>query len=152
MLTVRPMAEADLDAVSAIERETFSQPWSRDGFWSALRRKDTLYVTALLDGETAGYCGLWISFDEAEITNVAVAAGARRRGAAEAMLAELMRLARERGVSRFTLEVRKSNTAARRLYEKLGFEAAGVRPRFYEKPVEDAVIMWTPDEKEENVC
>ncbi|MDO5424750.1 MAG: ribosomal protein S18-alanine N-acetyltransferase [Eubacteriales bacterium] len=142
MLELRPMREEDLEQVEAIERAIFSCPWTLEGFRSSMQAAGNLYVTALWDGNVAGYCGLWRSFEEGDITNVAVGEDFRRRGIAENMLRFLMELAGKEGVTQFTLEVRKSNEAALRLYEKLGFCSEGIRKNFYEKPVEDAVIMW----------
>lgn len=80
---------------------------------------------------------------EGDITNVAVREQYRGRKIASALMEALLKLGRERyGIKAFTLEVRSQNTAARNLYEKLGFVSKGVRPGFYEKPKDDAVILW----------
>lgn len=136
------MRTDDLEQVAEIEKNTFSVPWSAKGFADSMEQDCTLFLTALRDGKIAGYCGMFQSFDEADITNVAVEEKSRGLGIAEAMLRELMERGKERGVSAYTLEVRRGNAPARRLYEKLGFERVGIRKNFYEKPVEDAVIMW----------
>lgn len=142
MLEIREMQTGDLERVAEIEKSIFSMPWSAKGFADSMEQDCTLFLTAVWDGEIAGYCGMFQSFDEADITNVAVAEKSRGRGIAQAMLKELMKKGKERGIAAYTLEVRVGNAAARRLYEKLGFETAGIRRNFYEKPVEDAVIMW----------
>lgn len=139
---IRFMEERDLCAVAEIEKGIFSQPWSRDGFYSSMISKDTIYLVVEKDGEIVAYCGLLQALDEADITNVAVKKESRGQGIAFAMLKELMRLGEEKGINAFTLEVRKSNEAALALYEKLGFEVAGIRKNFYDLPKEDAVIMW----------
>lgn len=136
------MKAEDLDVVAEIEKEIFSQPWSKQGFFASLQSEYALYLTARLDGEIVGYCGLMQSFDEGEITNVAVRKSARRHGVAAAMLERLLLEGAQRGITSFLLEVRRSNAAAMALYEKLGFERGGVRKNFYEHPREDAVIMW----------
>ncbi len=138
------MDSSDLKEVAALERETFSDPWSEEGFSSELRQPFSLYLTARMKqtGELAGYCGLLISEDTAEIVNVAVREEFRNRGIGGALLCRLIEEGRARGVDHFTLEVRKSNRAALHLYEKLGFSPAGIRPGFYEKPKEDAWILW----------
>lgn len=145
-MTVRLMTEQDLDEVVEIEHATFSQPWSKQGFLDTLKNKDTLYLVAEENGEIIGYLGLWQSFEEADITNVAVKKTARRKGTATALLEEAGRKAKLRGITALTLEVRKSNEAAIRLYEKQGFRSVGIRPGFYDMPKEDAVIMWTAAE------
>lgn len=141
--TIEKMQEKDVAETAALEAEIFSVPWSERGFLDALHSDYTLYLTVRIDGELAGYCGLLQSFDEADITNVAVRETYRGLGIGRAMLTELMRLGRERGIERFTLEVRAGNATALRLYESLGFASVGIRRNFYEKPQEDAVIMWT---------
>ena len=140
---IRPMTPEDLTQVCRIENETFSEPWSRNGFLSSLSSGDTLYLVALHDDAVVGYCGLLQSFEEADITNVAVASAYRRQGIARRMLEQLMDMGSIRGIRRFTLEVRAGNTTAIHLYETLGFAAAGIRKRFYSRPEEDALIMWT---------
>lgn len=141
-VTIRPMTEEDLLQVETIEQESFSLPWSFDAFKSTLDREDTLYLVAEEESVILGYCGMYISFDEGEIPNVAVKKEFRSQGIGEVMMNELLSRAGERGVCSAFLEVRKSNEAAKRLYEKLGFEEAGIRKNFYEFPKEDAVIMW----------
>lgn len=140
---LRLMEESHLDQVAEIEKRIFSEPWSRKGFADSLRSPDTCYVAAVVSGRVAGYCGFLQSFDEADITNMAVDEPYRGIGVGKRMLEELMKRGKSRGVSRFTLEVRVSNEAAIRLYEKLGFFTVGVRKNFYSKPTEDGAIMWT---------
>ena len=139
---VRPMTEEDLPQVETIEQESFSMPWSLDAFRSTIAREDTIYMVACEEDEIVGYCGMYVSFDEGEIPNVAVKSTSRNRGTGEKMLAVLLECTAARGVSSVFLEVRESNGAARRLYGKLGFQEAGIRKNFYEKPREHAVIMW----------
>lgn len=141
-ITIRPMTEEDLEQVETIERESFSVPWSFDAFKSAMALPHTIYLVACAGREILGYCGMYISLDEGEIPNVAVRPDARNRRVGERMLSELLRRGADRGVASVFLEVRAGNEPARKLYARLGFEAAGVRKNFYEKPVEDAVIMW----------
>lgn len=136
------MREEDLGAVTAIEKDSFSAPWSLQGFRSSLGNSATMYLSALVDGEIVGYCGLLLILDEGDITNVAVREDFRNRGVGKKMLTELLRRAGERGARAFTLEARKSNEAALALYRGLGFESVGLRKNFYEDPREDAVIMW----------
>lgn len=145
-MIIRSMAEPDLDEVVAIEQAAFTRPWSKQGFLDTLRHPDTLYLVAEKNGEILGYLGLWQSFEEADITNVAVKTSARRQGVATALMEEVRRQAEKRGITALTLEVRKSNAAAIALYEKQGFYSVGIRPHFYDMPTEDAVIMWLKKE------
>lgn len=140
---IRKMTPEDIPKAAALERECFSEPWSENAYQSTLANENALYLTAETEsGEFAGMCGLLDILGEGDISNVAVAAPFRRRKIAERMLAELLRRGAERGITAFTLEVRASNTAAVRLYEKFGFVSEGRRKNFYEKPKEDALILW----------
>ena len=84
---------------------------------------------------------MWTVMGEGNVTNVAVHPSYRRQGVAEALLKEMERRAKEKSVTIFFLEVRQSNEAAKKLYEKLGYSPIGTRKRFYERPVEDAIVM-----------
>lgn len=141
-MEIRRMLECDLDQVAAIERDIFSDPWSRKSFADTYQKKENCYLVAVESGEVLAYCGFWGVLDEADICNVAVRKDARRKGLAEAMLRKLMEEGEKLGVKAFTLEVRVGNEPAAALYRKLGFEAVGVRPGYYTKPKEDALIMW----------
>lgn len=138
---IRPMTEADVPAVAGLEAHIFSQPWSAQGFLDALALPGTVFLTAEEEGQIAGYIGMYLSVDEGEITNVAVAPLMRRRGVGWELLLEAKREAERRGIARIVLEVRTSNEGAIALYEKSGFSTVGIRKDFYECPKEDAYIM-----------
>ncbi len=146
-IIIEKMGLNDIPQVAELERQIFSMPWSEKSFETFLRSKDVLYLTAKKNEVLAGYCGFFQSFDEADIMNVAVREEFRGQGIACRMLSELMELGRNRGILRYTLEVRAGNEAALHLYEKLGFKSVGIRKGFYEKPREDAVIMWTDNNR-----
>lgn len=139
---IRLMKEEDLDQVAAIEKSIFSMPWTKEDFQKSQKDSQNVYVVVDKEAEILGYCGMWCVLDEGQITNVAVKHEARDQGLGYKMMEALISLGREKGATSFTLEVREGNTPARKLYEKLGFENAGVRPNFYDKPKENAVIMW----------
>lgn len=141
-LEIRKLQEADIEALSRIEADSFSMPWTAQDFRELLDRPYCFYLVAVADGQIAGCCGMTNSCQEGNIDNVVVAAEYRNQGIATAMLKDLLVWGEEEGMTAFTLEVRVSNTAAVHVYEKLGFVSEGIRPRFYEKPVEDANIMW----------
>lgn len=141
-MVIVEMKEEHLDKVAQIEKETFSTPWTRQGFLDAIYQDCCCYLVVLADNQVVAYCGLYQSMDEADITNVAVSRDYRNQGIARVMLTELMDMGRRRGIVNFTLEVRVSNVAAQRLYTGLGFESVGIRKDFYRNPVEDANIMW----------
>lgn len=141
-IMIREMTVDDLDTVVEIEKECFSVPWSRQGFMDALQKTDAYYIVAVADDRVVGYCGAYGVCDEADINQVAVTGDYHRSGIGERMARQLLDGLTQRGYLYTTLEVRKSNTAAIALYEKLGFVSEGIRKNFYEKPTEDAVIMW----------
>lgn len=141
-IMIREMTMDDLDTVVEIEKECFSVPWSKQGFVDALQKNNAYYIVAVADDRVVGYCGAYGVCDEADINQVAVTGNYRRSGIGERMARRFLDGLTQRGYLNTTLEVRKSNTAAIALYEKLGFVSEGIRKNFYEKPTEDAVIMW----------
>jgi len=143
---IRPMRPEDTAQIACIERDVYSTPWSEASFCETLRYPYYRFLVAQPAGEPGtilGYCGFQQSFEEADITNVTVLLSHRRKGIARTMLGQLMDDGRERGVERFTLEVRASNEGAIRLYKSLGFYQEGLRRNFYDDPKEDALILWT---------
>lgn len=149
-ITIRDLQQEDTARLAWIEAESFSMPWSEKDFQDLLSHPYCRYVVALVDGEIAGCSGYTNICDVANIDNVVVAPDYRGMGVAQAMLRELISRGREEHVEAFTLEVRVSNRAAIHVYEKFGFVSEGIRPRFYEKPVEDANIMWKRDVNDNN--
>ena len=141
-LLIRPMEERDIAQAARIEAESFSTPWSAEAFRKSLALDYTIFLTAEWEGRVAGYCGCYVSLEEAEITNVAVKEELRGRGIARALLLDLLQQGEARGAKAFLLEVRAGNAPAIRLYEGLGFEREGLRRNFYEQPREDALVMW----------
>ncbi len=145
MLQIRNMTTEDLDQVCRIENSSFSVPWSRKSFEESLANPNVTYVVACPEDnieQILGYCGAYLIGDEADINQVAVAQEHRGNGIGKQMLGRLMHMLEEKGILAVTLEVRKSNVAAIALYESLGFVTEGVRKNFYDKPTEDALIMW----------
>lgn len=142
-IIIEPMKHGNVDEVAAIEAACFSTPWSRNAFADAVDSENYEYIVALdgNDGSVAAYAGMQVVLDEAEITNIAVDERYRRRGIAGKLLEGLVTLCLRRDVKYLHLEVRESNTAARSLYEKCGFEIDGMRKNFYQKPTENAVLM-----------
>ncbi|SOY31696.1 ribosomal-protein-alanine N-acetyltransferase [Acetatifactor muris] len=141
-IEIRELREEDIEALADIERESFSMPWSENAFRDLLRQPYCRYLVALADSLVAGCCGYTNLCNEANIDNVVVAERFRRRGIARAMLEKLFALGEAEGVEAYTLEVRVSNVAAIHFYEQCGFCPEGIRPGFYDRPKEDALIMW----------
>lgn len=142
MSEIRLLCEGDLSQVAEIERLCFSEPWSEKSL-ELLMRDTNFGLVALCEGRVAAYVGVISVAPEGEITNVATHPDFRRRGLASELLERLKKEASERGIESIFLEVRRSNTAARALYEKQGFEVIGERKGFYSNPKEDAVLMIT---------
>ncbi|HZG75215.1 MAG TPA: ribosomal protein S18-alanine N-acetyltransferase [Paenibacillus sp.] len=142
-LTFRMMRYEDIPEVCAIELESFATPWSEQAFISELTQNQfAQYIVMEYEERLIGYGGMWIIIDEAHVTNIAVTGEFRGRRLGQRLLTELASRAERLGAGRMTLEVRPSNLVARRLYEKFGFEAVGVRPGYYSDNGEDAIIMW----------
>ncbi len=136
----------DLEEVLAIERTSFTMPWSRNLFLSEFRNSAvSLMLTARADaGEgwpIVGYIVCWVVADELHILDLATAAAWRRSAIGRRLVLAALREGRNRGARRAFLEVRASNRAALDLYEGLGFVRVMVREEYYDLPVEDAVIM-----------
>ena len=136
--------EPDLDGVLAVEAESFTNPWTRDMYAWELQNRAVchIYVARTADCAVAGFCAFWLVFDEIHINNVAIRPQYRGRGMGTAVMHHVLAEARRLGAKRATLEVRASNERALRLYERLGFYVAAVRPNYYSSPVEDALVLW----------
>ena len=141
-ITIRRMMIDDVDAVYAIERDTFAKPWTRQDFVKEMTGNVCArYLVAEMQGEIVAFAGAWIVLDEAHITNIAVLRPFRGRGIGKKLTLTLMQYAANLGVRYMTLEVRRSNDTAQRLYISAGFEKVGVRKRYYEDNGEDAFIF-----------
>ncbi len=139
---IRRMEARDLAQVSANEALCFSMPWSLRAFADVLAREEMIFLVAEEEGRIVGHCGVTNVLGEGNITNVAVHPDYRKRGIGRKMLARLLQEGRKAGITAFTLEVREGNKEAVYLYEKAGFVTEGVRRGFYDKPKENALIMW----------
>lgn len=142
MLQIHDMQKENLGQIAQIEKASFSMPWSEKSFEEALDNPNAFYVVAEEEGRVAGYCGAYLILDEADVNQVAVDSSRRNQGIGKKLMEALLERLEQAGASAVTLEVRKSNQAAIALYESLGFATEGIRKNFYEKPVEDALIMW----------
>ncbi|MGI6161178.1 MAG: ribosomal protein S18-alanine N-acetyltransferase [Christensenellales bacterium] len=144
-LIFREMEKADAGIIAELERMCFTLPWSKKLILDDLKNPLGYYLVGVLDGKIVTYCGMWIIIDEAHITNIAVHPDYRRRGFGRAMMIEMMERAIGMGVNMMSLEVRKSNFAARAMYERLGYRQAGLRVAYYHDNDEDAIVMWNRD-------
>jgi ribosomal-protein-alanine N-acetyltransferase len=151
-VVISDMTLDDVSGVQVVERASFPVPWPANAFRHELtQNKNARYIVAREGDRIVGYAGLWLMVDEAHITTFAVHPEARRRKVGERLLHRLFDLAYAMNAEWLTLEVRASNLAAQRLYEKYGFRRAGVRRRYYSDNNEDALIMWTDRIKDRTV-
>ncbi|OWZ84799.1 ribosomal protein S18-alanine N-acetyltransferase [Natranaerobius trueperi] len=150
--SIRGMVKDDISKVMEIEKCSFNSPWSENAFFHELEKNflATYFVFEHIHEEGKelfAYGGYWLIQDDCHITNIAVDPNYRGIGVGRVVLISLLTHAKERGATRATLEVRKSNESAIRLYQKLGFEQLGIRPNYYQDNNEDAIIMYKIIEK-----
>ncbi len=134
---------ADLDAIVEIEEASFHNPTSREWYENELQRRDVCFVYVIRTPEhpVAGFCAFWKLVDQIHINNLAIRPALRGQGLGQHLLARILEEAAGLGASTATLEVRRSNLAARRLYDRAGFALASVRTSYYTNPIEDALIL-----------
>ena len=137
----RPITTADLDEVMVIERTSFRFPWSSGFFLQELQVACARSILAEIDGHIVGYILFWLLPGAIDIHNIAVHVDFRRRGIARLLLSKVLGEARNQSAVRVMLEVRKSNLAAQKLYESVGFLTTGVRWGYYSDDGEDALAM-----------
>ncbi|MBP3672333.1 MAG: ribosomal protein S18-alanine N-acetyltransferase [Oscillospiraceae bacterium] len=141
MMEIRKMTAADVAQIAELEKVCFSDPWSEKSIASELENDLSVWLVAV-EGETvAGYVGSQSVLGETDMMNIAVSPDYRRRGIGEKLVTELVIQLQAEGNRSLMLEVRASNTPAQKLYEKLGFQMVGRRPRYYHNPKEDALIL-----------
>lgn len=135
--------ENHIEDIVVIENLSFKIPWSRSSITQEItENRSAVYLCAMADGKAIGYAGMWHICDEGHITNIAVHPEFRRNGVGCALMEALLKAAKELGISALTLEVKKSNYSAQRLYKKYGFTEEGFRKGYYADNNEDAIIMW----------
>lgn len=141
-ITVGLMTLDDVEAVHAIEAACFKTPWSVESFRHEVEGNQCArYVVVRENGRAIAYAGVWFILDEGHITNIAVHPDRRGMGYGEMVTRAMIQLAADSGMNVMTLEVRRSNETAQKLYHKLGFIDVGYRKKYYEN-TEDALIMF----------
>jgi ribosomal-protein-alanine N-acetyltransferase len=143
VLITRPLQPEDIEAVVGLEAASFPQPWSESLLRGEVDGPGRSYLVLVEADEVLGYGGIMIIGTDAHVMTIAVDPGHRRRGLGSHLMLDLIDTALAAGAEHLTLELRVSNTAARRLYEKFGFTPVGVRPGYYSD--EDALVMWALD-------
>ncbi len=134
-------AESYLDGIMEIEKASFLSPWSRNAFVQELKNPVSHLWILLGQEKVEGYVCFWMFDSEIQLINVAVRPEKRGKGFGNHLLRDMIRTAMANGMRQVWLEVRMSNSPARRLYEKLGFVTVGRRPRYYRDTNEDAIVM-----------
>jgi len=158
---IRPMYREDIEQAIEIDSEAFPTMLPSANYKRELKNELSYYIVACDDQQVVGkpdkegdsrdsnpvigLAGLWLMAGEAHIVNIAVRQAYQRRGIGELLLIKLMNLALKKGADIITLEVRKSNAAAQKLYQKYGFNIKGIRRGYYLDDREDAVIMTAED-------
>jgi ribosomal-protein-alanine N-acetyltransferase len=141
-IRMRLMEEQDLEAVLALERTCFADPWVREAFLAEIGDAPPVRWPLVAMGvELAGYVVAWFIEDEAHLANLAVAPEFRRRGLGRRLVRAVLEEAARRGTRWIRLEVRESNAAARALYQALGFRPVGRRRSYYADNGEDALLL-----------
>ena len=140
-LSLRPMTPSDVPEVARIETTAFSTPWSDRTFRSLLHRPGVELWVAEWGDQLAAYAILWKVLDEGELANIAVRKDLRGRGIGSGLLSRMLEVAEDSGVRSLYLEVRESNSVAREMYARRGFQEIGVRKGYYEGPPEDARVL-----------
>jgi ribosomal-protein-alanine N-acetyltransferase len=139
----RVSSPVQIDAIMGVELVSFTNPWTREMYLAEFENPDvSFFFLANRGHQVVGFCAFWRILDELHINNVAVLPEARRAGVATTLLERALAEGQALGARRATLEVRRSNTAGLALYAKLGFTVEAVRPGYYTKPDEDALILW----------
>ena len=140
-MIILPMNESHVKQVAELEKICFSDPWSENSVASELNNPLSVWLVAEENGIVCGYVGSQTVLDETDMMNIAVHPDCRRKGIAAALIAELVRLLKERGSRILRLEVRESNAPAISLYETMGFTQLGLRKNYYRNPKENALIL-----------
>lgn len=140
-MIIRKMRLEDAPAIAQLEKICFSDPWSENSIASEVNNPLSYWLVAEDHGVVAGYVGSQSVLDAADMMNLAVSPDYRRKGVAVALIRELCHHLQQNQVIALLLEVRVSNLPAIQLYEKLGFQQVGRRPKYYHNPREDALIL-----------
>ncbi|MBR7798221.1 ribosomal protein S18-alanine N-acetyltransferase [Agaribacter marinus] len=142
-VAIRKMEVADVQQVMEVEKASFTNSWTTDIFYQEITDNPHAYYFVMeLDDTIVGYVGMWIVLDDVQITNIAIMPSFRGRRLGEKLFHYTIRYAIMKGVSRLSLEVRKSNMIAQKLYRKFGLVSGGIRKNYYTDNQEDAIVMW----------
>ena len=139
--TLREMTSHDLTEICALERLIFADPWPESAIGEVIVDNKWGGLVAELDGRIIGYACFRVIDGEAHLANLAVDPAYRRKSVAKQLLDRILQQVSDNNCGLILLEVRQSNEAARRFYEKAGFAELYRKPSYYKEPAEDAVVM-----------
>jgi ribosomal-protein-alanine N-acetyltransferase len=138
---IREMIGADIATITALEREIFPDPWPARSFVDIVEGSDWIGLVVEAAGRIVGYACILLSAGEMHLANIAVVADYRRKSVASRLMSRILEIAGKHRCAMILLEVRVSNEGARAFYEREGFAELYIRPRYYRKPLEDALVM-----------
>ena len=141
-IKIRTAVPGDLEGIYSVEKECFSDPWSKNTLSDLIGSDKSYMLIAMYEDTIIGFANYMLFYDEVNITNIGVLKQYRRMGIGSILLSSLIDNALKDGYSSMTLEVRTSNTAAKNLYNRFGFVTEGIRKKYYIDNNEDAEIMW----------
>lgn len=139
-IKINKMNIDDLNKISPVLLKEFDDFWNYNIFKSELENENSKYVVAKNNDEIVGFAGIWISIDEAHVTNIVTKKDLRKNGIGSTLLEELINLSKNLNLVSITLEVNENNLDAIKLYEKFGFEKLGIRKKYYNNTY-NALIM-----------
>ncbi len=140
---IRSMRKEDIPEVSHIEKLSFPSPWSSNMFFLELDKENFAFYWVMEYGDRlVGYGGYWRIKNEAHLVTFAIHPTFRRMGLGTKLLEHLLKEARDKSLDTITLEVRHSNLAAQRFYERFSFKKIAIRPHYYSDTDEDAIVYW----------
>ena len=139
---ILPLIKNDVASIYHIERNSFTTPWSEESFLVSMENPVTHGIVKIEKGTLTGYAIFSVLFEEAELYNIAVDAQNREKGVGSELLQAVIAHCKTYNAQTLRLEVRQSNIAAQKLYEKFGFEYESKRKNYYQNPVEDALLMY----------
>ncbi len=141
--TIRAAERRDVNDLLKLEVAQFPEPWTKGMLLDEIENRETRRYTVALDAtRIVGYLGLMFVLDEVHVNTIGTLPGYEGRGVATTLLEDGLAVAKQRSITRATLEVAVSNERAQALYYRFGFRPVGVRRRYYERTGEDALVLW----------
>ena len=138
-ISIVSMSYSDISRIMELERSCFPDPWSAENYISEMNNPFSVYLVYAIDGLVIAFSGLWVD-EDCHLVTICTDERYRRQGIAEQLMQKNIEIAIARGGKSISLEVREKNFAARKLYEKFGFQAVGLRTAYYQDNGDNAVL------------